>query len=94
MSNLSRKVKRATENGKTSRKRLEARRELRQKQGMGRALFPSPTEGRMNALHNLSEAQRDALESKLGVINLDHQKYVISVVWAPKVGWWPSWSIL
>ncbi|MEK0324064.1 MAG: hypothetical protein QQN63_00015 [Nitrosopumilus sp.] len=94
MSNLSRKVRRNTESNAAFVERMQKRLKEHSKKYEGRRLFPTATEGRIGALNNLSEADRGALSNEMGVVDLDNLKYRLRIVWTPRIGWTPEWTLL
>ena len=94
MSNLSRKVKKATEPVSKARDRRERRHERRVRARIGAPMFKSPGDLKVEAFNSLSVEEQQRAEQHyegLGVpvVNLDSVAYKTSIRWEPQVGWYP-----
>lgn len=91
MSNLSRKIKKATESPQKAAERSKRRYEKRMK-ALSKPKFPWPSisHARVWASQNLPKEVSDKCIDKNGVFNLDLLTYAWHCRWLPETGWFAT----
>lgn len=90
MSNLSRKVKKATEPFEDQAKRAQKKYEARVR-ALSTSQYPWPnlTDAKIRAFDQLPDEEKDKVRDKNGVYDLDAVQYELTISWRKSIGWFP-----